>query len=544
MARIAQAMIVGIGLMMIAGCQHTAPYYQGLSGHHRDITTSSESAQRYFDQGLVWAYAFNHDEAIRSFKEAARRDPQCAMAWWGIALCNGPHINNPVVPPERGREAWAALQEALALRDHVTPKERALINALAARYADPHPEDRTALDQAYATAMHEVWLAYPDDSDVATLYAESLMDLRPWDLWAEDGTPQDGTEHILVVLESVLEMDPTNPGANHLYIHALESSPNPKRASAAADRLRDLVPASGHLVHMPSHIDVLTGQWAQAAEQNEKAIAADVAYRRIAPKQGFYNVYMLHNHHMLAFAAMMVGRQETALRAARQVTESVPESYRRSEAALVDPYLGATYDVMKRFGMWDAMLQEPPPASYLPITTAMWRFNRALSYAAKGDVVNAVKEREKFRKAVDRVPADALLAINKAHHMLSIAQHFLDGEIEYRRGNIDSAVVELREAIALEDQLIYMEPPEWIQPARHTLGAILLSARRYTEAEQVYRQDLAKWPNNGWALYGLSRCLRARNATAEAEQVEMQFLKTWSQSDIRIGSSCLCIPKT
>jgi predicted Zn-dependent protease len=346
------------------------------------------------------------------------------------------------------------------------------------------------------------------------------------------------------VLEEVLHLDPDNPGANHLYIHAVEPSSHPEKANKAAEQLTDLVPAAGHLVHMPSHIYVLTGRWAEAAKQNDLAIRADREYRKLAPKQGFYHVYMLHNHHMLAFACMMEGRSEAALQAAREVVDSVPQDYMQQEAALVDPYMGAVYDALKRFGRWDDILREPAPPSCLPITTAMWRMNRAVAYAAKGKVELARQERAAFHKAATQVPDDAIMAINPAEDILKIAKHFLDGEIAYRRGNIKRAVKELKKAIALEDKLRYMEPPEWMQPVRHTLGAILLSAGRHEEAEKAYREDLKDWPENGWSLYGLGRCLRARGAVKEAEIVERRFRAVWSNADAPIGSSCMCVPKT
>jgi len=522
----------------------TVPLFKGMGHHARKVTTTSALAQRYFDQGLTWTYAFNHDEAIRSFTEAARLDPQCAMAWWGTALCHGPHINNPAVPLERGQAAWAALQEAVARVDHVTPAERDLIEALSHRYADPPPEDRRPLDEAYADAMREVWLTHRDDPDVGTLYAESMMNLRPWDLWTQDGRARPGTERILAVLEEVLRLDPDNPGANHLYIHAVEPSPHPDRANAAADRLRNLVPASGHLVHMPSHIDVLTGRWDLAAKQNERAINADGEYRKVSPEQGFYRVYMLHNHHMLAFAAAMSGRSADALGAARAVVNSAPEDYLRREAALVDGYMGAVYDALKRFARWDDILSEAPPPSFLPITTATWRCARALAYANKKQFDLAQRERLAFQEAVSNVREDAVMSINPAGHVLKIAEHLLDGEIALNRGDLDGAILELNKAVELEDKLLYMEPPEWQQPVRHTLGAVLLTAGRYEEAERVYRQDLAKWPGNGWALYGLSRALHMSGKHEHAKEAERDFAKAWARADVKIASSCLCVPRT
>lgn len=520
------------------------PLYDGMGKHEREVTTDSPLAQRYFNQGLTWAYAFNHGEAIRSFRKAAELDPDCAMAWWGVALCNGPHINFPMMTPEQCTAAWDALQRAQAALDDETDVERALIAALAKRYADPSPDDRKPLDQAYADAMAEVWRQYPDDGDVGTLYAESLMDLRPWDLYTQDRRPQPGTPHIVATLEETLRLNPDHPGANHLYIHATEPSMDPGRANESAARLCDLVPGSGHLLHMPSHVYVLTGRWAEAADQNEKAIRSDAAYRKIAPDPGFYGLYMLHNHHMLSFASMMEGRAERAIESARAAVESVPDSYLKENAALADPYMGALYDALKRFGRWDELLAQPAPPACLPITTAMWRMNRAIAYAAKGEVALAEQERAAFQAAAAQVPADALMAISPASDVLELAGHFLDGEIAYRRGDVDAAVAALRKAIAAEKRLRYMEPPEWMQPVRHTLGAVLMDAKRYDEAERVYREDLEKWPENGWSLYGLARSLQMQGKADEAREVMGRFEKVWTRADAPIGSSCLCIPET
>ena len=518
-----------------------APLFNGMGRHHRAVTTSSLKAQRYFDQGLIWAYAFNHDEAIRSFTECTRLDPNCAMCWWGIALCNGPHINNPIMPPERSKAAWDAGQRAMALKNLATPAERALIDALAKRYADPAPSDRKAFDEAYASAMRDVWKTYPNDADVGTLFAEAAMDLRPWNLWMKDGSAQPGTDEILATLDRVRTLNPDHPAALHLYIHTVEASPDPDRGTTAADRLRGLVPASGHLVHMPSHIDVLTGRWADASKQNEMAIKADRKYRAISPKQDFYRVYMAHNHHMLSFASMMEGRGDECVKAARDMVNGVPDDYARSQTALVDPSMAITYEALMRFGRWDDILKEPAPASYLPITNALWHFARGVAYAAKGEVPSADRERTAFMEAAGRVPEGTMMAINPAKDILAIAEHMLNGEIAYRRGSIDEVVAELNKAIVVEDDLMYMEPPEWIQPVRHTLGAILVDESRYEEAEKVYRADLKKWPENGWSLYGLAKCLRARGATAEAAQIDKRFKKVWSRADTTIGSSCLCV---
>ncbi len=551
--RCAAAYVTGTALLvgLVSGCASggragagaaPAPRFEGLGAHTRAVSTRSPEAQHYFDQGLVWAYAFNHDEAIRSFRTAAQHDPELAMAWWGVALCNGPHINFPAMEPAQSRDAWEALQAAQQHAGSASPVEQELIAALAARYSNPAPADRRPLDEAYAAAMKQVWQRHPDDADIGTLYAESLMDLQPWDLWTKDGQPKGNTPEILAVLDRALALDPDNPGANHLYIHALEASPHPERANVAADRLRRGVPISGHLVHMPSHIDVQCGRWALAADQNEQAIESHRRYREISPRQNFYRVYMAHNHHFLAFAAMMEGRSAVAEQAAREMVAGVPRQFIEEHGPWIDPLMSVVLDTLKRFGRWDEVLKEPRPPRELPITTAMWYFTRGVAFAAKGDVPAAEREQREFREAVRAVPADAMMAINPAHHVLSIADHMLAGEIAYARGELDASVAELKRAIALEDDLKYMEPPEWIQPVRHTLGAVLVSAGRYEEAERVYREDLAHWPENGWSLHGLARCLEAQGKAADAAQVAARFAATWARADVQIESSCLCVP--
>lgn len=521
-----------------------ARLFAGMGHHHRPISTQNKSAAKYFDQALTWTFAFNHDEAIRSYREAARLDPNLAMAWWGVALCNGPHINNPMMSPEMTAAAWDALQKAQALSKSASPVERDLINALSKRYANPNPPDRSPLDKAYADAMAAVWRAHPDDNDVGTLYAEALMDLQPWDLWTQDKQAKGNTREILAVLETVLKRDSNHPGANHLYIHSVEASAHADLAVASANRLRTLVPAAGHLVHMPAHIDVHVGGWAAAAETNEAAIKADAKYRAQRPKQGFYNIYMAHNHQFLAWAAMMEGRRAVAQKAAANMVAGVPAEFVKESPALVDPVVTLPLDVMMRFGLWDEILKQPSPSENLPISIAMWRFTRGVAQAALGDVKSALTEQSAFRAAAAKVPADAMMSINKAHQVLEIAEHVLAGEIAFRDGRIDDAVKELEAGVRLEDQLRYMEPPEWIQPVRHTLGAVLMSAGRYEQAKSVYESDLKVWPENGWSLYGLSSCLRELGAATDADAVERRFKKAWSRADTTIGTTCLCVTKS
>lgn len=551
----------GIGMLLAVfaagtGCATTgrtatakgakAPLFQGLGSHHRPVTTSSPLAQRYFDQGLVWTYAFNHDEAIRSFKQTAALDPDCAMAWWGVALCEGPNYNDPEMTDARSAAAWDALQKALARIDNTSPVERALIEALSHRYANPWPKDRTALEQAYADAMAEVWAAYPNDSDVGTLYAEAMMVQRPWKLYSRDYEPAPDTPKIVAVLERVMTMAPGNPGAKHLYIHAIEPSADPDRALLAADKLRDMVPASGHLNHMPSHIYVLTGHWDQAVTQNEKAVRADASYRRISPKQTVQHLYMAHNAHMLAFASMMSGREREAIKAARAMWAGLPPDAMADPVVVgfVDPWLCAVYDVQKRFGRWDDILTEPAPPANFPITTAIWRAHRAIAYAAKKDFEHAEREQEAFRQAKAAIPEDLMWYTDPAHQVLEVAEHFVAGELDLQKGDLQQAAIELEKGAELEDALTYSEPPQWTQPIRHTLGAVYLAGGRYEDAERVYRADLKKWRNNGWALYGLSRALEKQGKTEEASKVQRQYREAWSHADAPTSTSCKCIPET
>jgi tetratricopeptide (TPR) repeat protein len=493
---------------------------------------------------LIWTYAFNHDEAIRSFKHAAKLDGKCAMAWWGLALCEGPNYNDPVMTEERSAAAWDALQKAQARIENTPPVERALIEALGRRYTKPWPVDRAELDQAYADAMSHVWAAYPDDTDVGTLYADAMMVRRPWRLFTVDQKPAKGTDKIVAVLERVLELDSVHPGANHLFIHAVEPSANPKQGLKAAKRLCDLVPASGHLLHMPSHIYVKTGRWNEAIIQNQKAMRADARYRSLSPEQGFQHLYMVHNAHMLAYAAMMSGREKEALAAARAMWKNVPDEALREVGPLFDLWMCSVYDVQKRFGRWDAILAEDPPPSFLPITTAIWRAHRAIAYAAKKDFENSRREHKEFRRAKAAVPEDHVAITDLAQTIFDVSDYFVAGEIALQQKRWEEAASLLEQGAKIEDSLSYGEPPQWLQPIRHTLGAVYLKSQRYEEAERVYREDLAKWPNNGWSLYGLNRALELQGAMKEARAVKQQYERVWSRAEEDIDTSCKCIPET
>ena len=521
------------------------PFFDGLGTYKRKITTNSPEAQRYFNQGLAFYHGFNHGEAIRSFQEAARLDPKCAMAHWGIALACGPHINLAIVPPPAAELAWKELKLAQENAEHASPVERALIGALSQRYANPQPEDRAPLDRAYADAMRRVWQDYPDDPEVGVLFAEAMMDLRPWNQWTPEGQPNPGTEEILATLDAVLKLNPKHPFANHLYIHATEASPHPERAGAAANRLRTLQPGLAHNVHMPSHIDIRCGRWQEAIETNVKAVAADQRYRKIVgPPQGFINVYVAHNRHMLAYAAMMTGQRELAMKHIRAMVAELPADFLKENALLAEGFVAMPMEVMVRFGMWDEILAEPDNyADYMTGTRAFHHAARAIAYAAKGDPENARKEQAIFLEKAKLVPKEETFGNNTAEDLLALAQHMTEGEILIREKKLDAGIAELREAINLEDALKYDEPPGWLIPIRHSLGAILMQNGRFAEAEQVYREDLKKLPDNGWSLHGLAESLSAQKKDpAEAKATRAQFKKMWAKADMKITSSCLCQP--
>lgn len=536
------ALLVGVFLGGMFACDAGADArrFPGMGRHHRPITTVSQSAQQFFDQGLVFAFAFNHDEAIRSFEEAARLDTNCAMAAWGIALASGPHINNPVMSPEQSAQAWSALQRARRLAAGASPVEQALIEALASRYADPAPQDRRALDEAYAGAMRELWRRFPNDADIGSLFAEAMMDLRPWDLWTQGGAPQPGTDEILATLDRVRAMAPDHPLANHLYIHTVEASPNPGRGVDAADRLRASVPGAGHLVHMPAHIYCRVGRWADAAAANERAIVADRNYRARSTRQGFYNVYMAHNHHFLAWASQMEGRSAVAVRAAREMLAVLPADFVREAAYFADGFMFIESETLMRFGRWEEILALPEPPDYLPVTRAMWHFARGTAFGAMEMLPDADREQAALREASARVTDDMIVGNNPARRVLAIAEHQLNGELLNRKGRLDEAVSELTVAVGLEDSLRYDEAPDWLLPVRHALGAVLVRAGRWSEAEAVYRADLAKNVENGWSLWGLARALREQGKTTEAAEVDRRFRRAWKRADVSLASTCYC----
>ena len=517
---------------------------EGLGDHTRRVATANAEAQTCFDQGLAFLYAFNHDEAIRRFERTLSHDPDCAMAHWGVALASGGHINRPMVDAARAKRAFAASRRALELAEQGSPADRALIEALVKRYADPLPADRTMLERAYADAMRAAWRAHPDDADIGALFAESRMNLRPWDLWTHEGQPRPETPEIVATLEEVLRLNPRHPLALHLYIHAVEASPDPGKADEAAERLRHLQPGLGHMVHMPSHIDVRRGRWRKAIEANERAIEADARYRARHPQQDFYHLYMAHNYHMLAFAAMQTGESERALTAVRTMLQSVPPDWLAvpENAALADGFLAAPGKVLLRFGRWEEVLREPAPPAGFPIARTLWHHARGVALAAQGHTDKARAEWLALQTSAKDTPATATFGNNRAADIFAVAEAMLEGEILAQEGNLDDAIARLREAVKREDALRYDEPPGWILPVRHALGGFLLRQGKVAEAEAVYREDLRRWPNNGWGLYGLMQCLERQGQKDEAKQVRQKWQEVWKRGDIRIHASCLCVP--
>jgi len=522
------------------------PLYEGLGSYSRKVTTNAAEAQRYFDQGLGFLQGFNHRAAIRAFQQAAELDPECAMAHWGVALACGPHINSIAVPPPVAELAWKELELAQKNAANASAVERALIDALAKRYANPQPEDRSGLDRAYADAMREVWKKYPKDPDVGALFAEAMMNLRPWDQWTPKGQPNPGTDEILATLEVVFKLSPKHPFANHLYIHAVEASPNPERAIAAADRLRNLQPGLGHNIHMPSHIDIRTGRWQEAVDTNINAVAADQRYRNVfGPAKGFLNVYVAHDRHMLAYAAMMTGQRDLAMKHIRAMVAEFPAEFLQEDALLAEGFVAMPLEVMVRFGLWDEVLAEPDRyAENMPFTRAFHYAARAIAYAAKGEPDNARKAQSVFLERAKAVPKEAGVGNNTCEAIIAVVGPMVEGEILVAEGKIDSGIEQLRAAIKNEDALKYDEPPGWLIPVRHSLGAVLMKQRRLAEAEQVYREDLARLPENGWSLFGLAESLRKQKKNAdEVAQTQAKFEKIWEKADLIINSSCLCQPQ-
>ena len=515
-----------------------APRLQNLGDHEFPVTTNSARAQLFINQGMMLAYGFNHAEATRSFREAARLDPNCAMAYWGMALVLGPNINMAMAP-EAEPQAYELIQQAIARKKFASEKEKAYIDALTVRYSGEIKPDRNALDRAYVKAMRDLHNRYPADLDAATLYAEAVMDLRPWNYWTRDMQPYPETDEVLRVLESVLARNPKHPGAIHLYIHSVELA-RPELAEAGAERLWKLAPGAGHLVHMPSHIFRRIGRYHDASQSNEDAIAADEDYITQCRAQGVYPLaYYPHNIHFLWDSATMEGRRQVAVEAARKSAASIPAVAWR-EVPLLHQFLVAPLFAYTRFGEWQAILSEPRPPQDSLFWTGVWHYARGLAFTATGKPNDANRELNHLRNIAAHQSLEdyrVTFSRNGAQSILEIAIEVLAGELAAMRGYYDLAVARLHRAALLEDNLIYNEPPDWHVPVRQSLGAVLLAAGRPAEAESVYWQDLSRNRENGWSLFGLMQSLRAQGKTEQVAVIEERFRKAWNRADTTLTAS-------
>ncbi|MFI1720821.1 tetratricopeptide repeat protein [Streptomyces sp. NPDC020489] len=543
-------------------------YDYDLGTHTRTVTTTSPEAQLWFDRGLVWTYGFHHEEAVACFEAAAAADPDCAMAYWGLAYALGPNYNKPweffdgedlVRTVERTHAAVARAHEKA--QAGATPVERALIDALRARYPQARAvEDCSVWNAPYADRMRAVHELAPDDLDVAALYADALMNLTPWRLWnLRTGEPEEGarTLEAKAVLDRAVATDEglSHPGVLHLYIHLMEMSPTPEVALPVADRLRGLVPDAGHLQHMPSHLDVLCGDYRRVVSDNSAAIVADEKFRARAGAMNFYTLYRSHDYHFKIYGAMFLGQSRVALEAAAELEASIPEELLRVQsppmADWLEGFLAMRVHVLIRFGRWSDILRLPLPTDpeLYSVTTAMLHYARGVALSATGRVEEAEAERRSFRAAVARVQETRTLFNNTCVDILAIASAMLDGELEYRKGNVDAAFAALERSIALDDTLPYDEPWGWMQPTRHAYGALLLEQGRVVEAEAVYRADLGlddalpralQHPGNVWALHGFHECLVRLGKAGEARIVAQQLKIAVALADVPIAASCFC----
>src|SRR4051794_29573318 len=421
--------VLGVCLLAQSALAADEPLYEGLGTTGRKVTAANPEAERYVAQGIRFLYGFSHGAAIRSFEQAAKLDPTCAMAYWGIAMANGPHVNFPLVPPPNAEAAWKNLQLAKQNAGNCTPVEKDLIEALSARYANPQPEDRSGLDKAYAVAMRKVWQKHPDDADVGAWFAESMMDLAPWNHWTHEGSANPGTDEIVATLEAAMKLQINHPFANHLYIHAMEASQSPEKAVAAADRLRDLQPGLAHNVHMPTHIDIRVGQWQKAIDWNARAIDAAVAYHKISgPPQGLLIFYEAHNYHMLAYAALMTGQRDLAVKQINAMVASLPDEFVRAFAPMIEGFGAMPDEVMVRFGMWDQILTAPQPdKEYMPFTNAFHHLARAIALAATGRTAEARAEQKRWAEGLKKIPEDAVFHNNPLPVVTELAGTMLEG---------------------------------------------------------------------------------------------------------------------
>jgi tetratricopeptide (TPR) repeat protein len=505
---------------------------------HHAVSTKNALAQRYFDQGLMMLYAFNHMESERSFRSAASADPHLAMAWWGVAMAVGPNLNDPT-SMEHDKKGSDAIAKALKLKKYASQEEKGLIDAQAKRYGAKTEADLPKLAERYAAAMGKLADKYKNDADVRTLYADSVMNTMPWDYYNADGSPKRDIEKPIVILEGTMARWPQHPGANHLYIHAVEASAHPERAIGAAQRLGPYAPAAGHLVHMPSHIWVRVGRWADATESNEEASKADEDYITQCHVQGRYPLgYYPHNLHMLTFASMMEGRSAVALQASKKAAGQMPKEMQEEPPSFAALFSSLPIFAMVRFGRWDDLLAYPQPLDKKGLVQALWKYGRVIALAKTNHVDEARTELAEMDKLISRPE----LQTYKARHdnaldLLKVARELAAGEVDMAAGQKDSAVEHFRKAVAAQDALFYSEPEDWYYPTRHTLGNALLKVGKNEEAEKVFREDVVKHPDNGWALFGLQQSLRAQGKNAEADEAQQKFDKAWARADVKLTAA-------
>ncbi len=525
-------------LKLMDTTRQMAPLMENLGKYGMKVSTGNTRAQKFFNQGINLYYGFNHFEAYRSFKEVARLDPDCAMAYWGQALSLGPNINLPMDPADT-ETVYKALQKAIALMDKASPKEQALIRALSKRYTAEALEDRKPLDEAYAEAMEVVADKFSDDLDVKTLYAEALMDLHPWDYW-KDGKPQPWTSKPIEIIDAVISKHADHPGANHLNIHILEASPDPDRAVASADRLRDLVPGAGHLVHMPSHIYIRVGRYLEGVEANERAVKTDEEYIAQCQVQSVYPLfYYPHNYHFLLACAQMAGLSEKSKKAAEALKENIPvEMMNVPDLVTLQHWYSMPWYNLVRFGKWDEMLKVTQPVDSFKYVKSVWHYTRGMAFARTHKLTEAKQELASLNQLVtDPFMEMTIAGFNSFRNVLTIGQYVLEAEIEAQQKNYDKAVRLLTAAIEIEDNLLYQEPPDWYLPVRQTLGSILLEAKKPALAEQRFREDLKQYRNNGWSLFGLYQSLEAQGKKSEAIDVKKEFEKAFAKADIKLTAA-------
>ena len=541
--------------LLITSCSNTneddliqrggAPLLSGLGTHEHKISTEIPGAQRYFNQGLVLSFAFNHAESIRSFKAAQKLDPSCAMCYWGEALSRGPNINvtsdGKVVMSDNDRlEAFKAIERAKELMSSSTLKEQDYIIALSSRYNGQVGTDRSVLDRKYAQSMEELSKKYPDDMDASSLFAESLMNTMPWNYWAEDGNPKPDTVKVINSLEDVLEKAPDHPLAIHLYIHAVEASSSPERAEAAADRLGDLVPGAGHLVHMPAHIYWRVGRYHDASEANIRAAQVDEEYIAQCNAQGFYPaLYYPHNIHFLWAASTMEGRSGLSIESALKVAKYVgPEQIK--QFPVVEFFHTVPLLSYVRFGKWKEILSYSAPEQDFKYSTGIYHYARGIAFSSLGKNEEALKELSYIKPLIDTPEIKNLVKSGQpSAKLLEIADNLLLGQIEFKNGNYEASIISLKKAVSLQDDLPYTEPPFWYYPTRQSLGRVLTEAGKFAEAEAVFRKDLEDYPRNGWSMFGLYKVLEIQGKTKEAKKYKDKFDVIWQLSDIKLESSVI-----